>query len=401
MGVVYAAFDRVRERVVALKCLSPGRVEERSLALFEHEYHVLSQLTHPHIIEAFDYGRDEEGPYYSMECGSGQTLRARTALPWRDACAVMRDVVSALALLHSRSLVHRDLTPLNIDCAPGQPTKLLDFGAMIPTGVPKQIVGTPAFMAPETLQQLSVDGRTDLYAVGACPYYAITAQHAYPAHSFTGLYAAWCTPPALLSSFVPDVPLALEQLVQSLLSLEPSDRPRTAAEVYERLTVTANLTRAEARGVAQAYVTKPKLVAREAQLVSLRDAAEDAAIGEGRALLVSAPSGLGRSRLLDAAVLEARRAGLRVARADATIGRVNALGVANQLLNELSSDDQPSHERARATFDGALDSEARERKISKTRSTCWSSATSRGCCAASRTRPPHASRSRAAMSSLR
>ena len=88
MGVVYAALDVSRGHVVALKCLSLERFtfskqRERAVALFEREYHALTQLTHPHIIEVYDYGRDDHGPYYTME----HCADLRSNPPCAAACA--------------------------------------------------------------------------------------------------------------------------------------------------------------------------------------------------------------------------------------------------------------------------------------------------------------------------
>jgi hypothetical protein len=340
MAVVYEAFDRARGNVVALKCLSmerfsPGTQRESVVALFEREYYALSQLTHPHIIDAYDYGLDAEGPYYSMELLTGESLRARTPLQWREVCSLGRDIASALALLHSRSLVHRDVTPLNVHCDLNHRAKLIDFGAMIPAGVARHLVGTPAFIAPESLRQQSLDGRADLFALGACLYFAMTGRPPYSARSMDDLSDAWLVPPAPLSQFAADVPEALEELVLALLSIERDDRPRTAAEVYERLTTLADLPREEASGLARAYLSRPALVGRSEQLELLRESAQTSRTGRGCSLLVRGARGVGLSCMLDAAALEATLGGFQVARADSTAGQTSSLGAARQLLSVL------------------------------------------------------------------
>jgi serine/threonine-protein kinase len=119
MGVVHAAFDTSRGRPIALKRLLSERFRNRNelaraTTLFEREYHTLSQLAHPNIISVFDYGIDAQGPYYTMERLSGVSLRACAPLPWIEASRLIRDVASALAIIHSRRLMHRDVTPLNV-----------------------------------------------------------------------------------------------------------------------------------------------------------------------------------------------------------------------------------------------------------------------------------------------
>src|SRR5215471_575312 len=110
-GHVSKAFDQFTGRTVALKRLAMEKLptrrdRERAQALLEREYYVLAQLAHPKIIEVYDYGVDDEGPYYTMQWLKGTSLRKETPLPVARACALLCDVASSLAILHSRRLVH-------------------------------------------------------------------------------------------------------------------------------------------------------------------------------------------------------------------------------------------------------------------------------------------------------
>ena len=336
MGVVSAAFDTVRGHEVAIKRLSVEKFPaprdlSQATALFEREYYTLAELAHPQIIEVYDYGFDEQGPYYTMQRLHGRSLLDEAPMAPREACSVIRDVCSALALVHSRRFVHRDVTPLNIHRAPEGGTKLIDFGAMMPMGVPKNLVGTPPFVAPECTALQALDERTDIYSLGACLYFALTGRHAYPARSVRGLREAWRYAPAPPSTLAPNVPEALDQLVLSLLSLKPAGRPSTAAEVFERLTTIADLPRDEQIEVAQAYVTSPALAGREIELTAIRRRALKASRGRGGSVLIDGSAGVGRSRLLDAGALVARLSGLTVARADSS-DALTPFGVARRLL---------------------------------------------------------------------
>ena len=102
-----------------------------------------------------------------MELLDGGDLVERSPLPWKDACRVLFDVCSCLALLHSRRLLHRDVSPRNVRCTADGQAKLIDFGAMAVMGHSRQVVGTPAFVAPEALHRLALDGRTDLYSAAS------------------------------------------------------------------------------------------------------------------------------------------------------------------------------------------------------------------------------------------
>jgi serine/threonine-protein kinase len=97
MGSVHRARDEASGRVVAFKQLTAKRAgsKQRALqALFEREYHTLARLKHPRIIEAYDYGLSEAGPYYTMELLDGADLQQLAPLPYRDACRYLRDIAS-------------------------------------------------------------------------------------------------------------------------------------------------------------------------------------------------------------------------------------------------------------------------------------------------------------------
>jgi tetratricopeptide (TPR) repeat protein len=350
MAAVYRALDLTTGRYVALKLLSHQTSEEtrrKVEALFEREFRTLAELSHPRMIEVYDYGLEQGRPYYTMELLDGSDLTQLTPLPWRDACAVLFDVCSSLALLHSRRLLHRDVSPRNVRRTPDGHAKLIDFGAMSPMGRGRQIVGTPAFAAPEVAQRLTLDARTDLYSAGATFYYALTARAPYKARTFAEAMRAWQDKPALPSKFVADVPAALDALVQSLISQEPTQRPRTAHEVMERVAGIAGLPQGEPIEVSHAYFSAPALVGREAATETLRAQIEAACSGRGSAVLIEAEPGEGRSRLLDTSVLDAQTAGARVLRADVRSSGNSELSVAQALVDQLLGD---SPEWARASL---------------------------------------------------
>src|SRR5260221_7460981 len=166
MALAYRVTDLFTGKDVALKQLMLPQSEKHadgSGALFEREFHILAELSHPRIIEVYDYGLDDGGPYYTMELLDGGDLRERSPMPWREACTLSYDVCSSLALIHSRRLVHRDVTPRNIRCTRDGQAKLIDFGAMVPMGQGGVIVGTPSFVAPEVVLGSALDARADLY----------------------------------------------------------------------------------------------------------------------------------------------------------------------------------------------------------------------------------------------
>jgi serine/threonine-protein kinase len=339
MAVVYEVTDTVTGRTVALKRLhaqSDARKQRRSVELFEREFHTLAQLAHPRIVEVYDYAVDERGPYYTMELLSGGDLQQLVPMDYRQACAVARDVCSALSLLHSRLMVHRDLSPRNVRCTAEGIAKLIDFGAMVPMGRNKYVVvGTPAYCAPEVVNAQPLDARTDLYGLGATLYYTLTGKHAYPAKDFPSLVGLWqCGIPSP-SHFVSDIPEALDALVMDLLCLDPSARPANAAEVMMRLAAIDGQPLAEQLLVAQSYLSTPTLAGREVALARSRAQIRRALRRRGGALLVDGPSGVGRSRFLDAFVLEAKILGATVLRADKDDAQSGDYGVVQALARQV------------------------------------------------------------------
>jgi hypothetical protein len=317
-------------------------------ALLEREYHTLSQLAHPRIIEVSDYGVDEAGPYYVMELLDGSDLDSAKKLPWREACSVLRDVASSLAILHSRGLIHRDVSARNVRRTADGRAKLIDFGAMASMGVAKDVVGTPPFMAPEAVQAQPLDARADLFSLGALGYFILTGRHAFPARRIRELRDHWRSRLAPPSRRDPEIPAALSDLIVQLLALDRNARPQTASEVISRLCAIAELPIEELNEISRAYLTAPMLVGREREIVAVRKCLLALGRGDGGTLLIEGPAGSGRSRLLDACAIEAKLLGaavLRVDLSDADRGDFGAIRRLGSQLFELMP--APAREAAR------------------------------------------------------
>jgi tetratricopeptide (TPR) repeat protein len=196
--------------------------------------------------------------------------------------------------------------------------KLIDFGTLTSFGNSSVVAGTPSGVAPEALGGVGLDHRTDLYALGATAYYALTGRHAYPARNLRDLSAVWANgAPPPPSSLVVGIPSELDQLVLSLLSLDQSLRPSSDAEVIDRLGAVAGLPPDEDRLVAESYLVSPDLVGREKQLARLQSRLERAIGGRGSTLFVEALPGHGRSTLLRRVESDARVQGAAVLMASA------------------------------------------------------------------------------------
>jgi hypothetical protein len=337
MASVYRARDEVLDTAVALKLLTVAANDKhapRTMELFEREFHTLVQLSHPRIVRALDYGVEGEQPYYAMELLDGGDLKELAPLPWQDVCTIAYEICSALSLLHSRRLVHRDLTPRNVRKTQSGQAKLIDFGLLSPMGPTTLIAGTPPFAPPELVRAVSLDGRSDLFSLGATLYYAITKRQPYPARSFDQLPDAWRGSPPRPSTLVPGIPPALDDLLLGMLRIDIGSRPKSAAEVMERLLpLLASPPDGELRA-ARAYLVTPKLVGRDQVVARFRKQMMRAVRGRGGGFAVVGEEGTGRSRMLDAFVLEAKLLGATAVRA----GREDAVrpfGVAASLARQI------------------------------------------------------------------
>ncbi|MET0340573.1 MAG: serine/threonine-protein kinase [Polyangiales bacterium] len=303
--------DRAEGTRVALKLLHAD-ASRTTAALFELEYRTLASIQHPCVVRALDFGRAASGAtFYTMELLAGEELKERAPVPWREACAQLRDAARALALVHARGMVHRDVSPRNLFRTPDGRVKLIDFGSLAPFGRSDHVVGTPPFLAPEALWGQELDPRTDLYALGAVAYFLLTRVHAYPAHDLRELPELWKRPPPPPSQGVAqlgrddlgEVPPALDALVLALLSPHVLARPASAAEVIDRIDALvggshdADSARTQ-HELVSAHLASAAYVGRDRVQRTLSRQLALAHAGRGRTTWLEGEPGSGRSRAL-------------------------------------------------------------------------------------------------------
>lgn len=315
MGAVYAVLDGASGKRLALKRLAKD-ASPATAALFEREYHTLSGLKHPSIVEVYDYGRDSEGVFYTMELIVGHDLSKLAPMPWRVVCKALRDAASILGLLHARRLIHRDLSPRNLMRTASGGLKLIDFGALAPFGPSSELVGTPPFVAPEALRALPLDQRTDLFALGALGYWLLTGVHAFPARSLRELPMLWEREPAapstllamLASGVLEPIPAELDALIAALLRVEPGERMDSTAELIDRLNAVADLEPEELS--IQGYLDSKAFVGRAREADRARSLLHEAGVHKHvQTLLVEGDAGVGRTRFLEELEIVLRLAG--------------------------------------------------------------------------------------------
>ena len=339
MGAVYRVRDEATGALLALKRMtwSAGAEPDRVAGQlrFRREFHTMATLVHPRIVQVFDYGIDDGVPYYTMEMLAGQDLHDLDTVPAARACEILRDVASALAFLHARRLLHRDLAPRNVRCTPDGRAKLIDFGVLATAGMSGDIAGTPPFMAPETVHGRPLDHRYDLYGLGALAYRILTGRHAFPARSIEGLEQIWRMKPPPPSVLGKDISPALDELVMSLLAHDPLARPGSAAEVIDRLSSIGGLERPTEVETQHGWLASAALVGRQREVQQIRRLVARAATGGGRSVLIEAPSGTGKSRLLRELALEAQLAGTTVVRAESESSGRGPYGIIHELARGL------------------------------------------------------------------
>ncbi|QVL32982.1 protein kinase [Telmatocola sphagniphila] len=254
MGVIYVG-EHIRMRYrVAIKTLNWSRkIDEQMVSRFYAEVRAVGELQHPNIVSALDAGSipnpDPEMPelhYFVMEYLAGQDLdslvRKKGPLSVDQACKMAHQVADALAEAHRNNLVHRDIKPSNILLTFAGVAKVLDFGLARNLGermtLPGTILGTVGYMSPEQAQDASsVDGRSDLYGLGATLYWCLTGKDPFPVgeEPAQDLIHRLTQPPPSIRKINPSLPQELDELIQKMMQVHPEDRLGDAKEVMKLL----------------------------------------------------------------------------------------------------------------------------------------------------------------------
>jgi eukaryotic-like serine/threonine-protein kinase len=255
MGAVYVARHARLRRPTALKLLLPERTGPESIARFEREVQLTSQLTHPNTVAVYDYGRTPDGVfYYAMEYIDGlslaQLVDEQGPQPAGRVIHILIQAADALIEAHALGLIHRDVKPANIllceRAGSSDVVKLLDFGLVKdirPNADPAltqtdTITGTPLYLAPETITDPSqIDHRVDLYALGAVGYCLLTGAPPFQGRSTVEVcgHHLHSIPPAPSERLGIRLPGSLDAVLLRCLAKQPGDRPANARELQQLL----------------------------------------------------------------------------------------------------------------------------------------------------------------------
>lgn len=245
MGAVYLARDEQLGEIVALKVIAGSALLDPAAAdRFRREASAARRISHPNVVRIHDIGEEQGVLFLSMEYIAGASLASllerHGTLPLPQLRDVVAQVCAGLGAAHEVGVVHRDLKPGNV-LIDGAHVKIIDFGlarlahieGMTATGM---IMGTPEYMAPEQIRGRPVDPRTDIYALGAVMYHALTGRAPFAGDSPIAIGFKHChdalVPPRQVKS---DVPEAWSQLVLRAMAKDPANRFAGAGELAAEL----------------------------------------------------------------------------------------------------------------------------------------------------------------------
>ncbi|MFN2596085.1 MAG: tetratricopeptide repeat protein [Pyrinomonadaceae bacterium] len=264
MGTVYLAEDTQLGRRVALKIPNTPAAEQNQYhGRFLREARSASALSHPNIATLYDYGETADGkPFLVMELVEGKELGElieSESLTIQRAVEIVCDVARALAAAHARGIVHRDIKPSNVVVNERGEVKVLDFGLAKLVGTERLsssatpeaqtlqliktrsdvMIGTPLYLSPEQAKGTDVDGRSDLFALGALLYECVAGRPAFSGSTVVEIAAQVLhVDPPPPSKFNPQVPRALDRVVVKALAKRPEDRYQSADEFVAALDAT-------------------------------------------------------------------------------------------------------------------------------------------------------------------
>jgi len=240
MGVIASAFDKERERKVAIKTILPELQGDAAVVqLFLQECQVIQAMNHPNVVRIFEVGKTEYLYYYVMDFLEGETLQdmmhKEKKLDIDQVVAIGAQVARALQHIHSNGLIHRDIKPSNIFITKTGVAKIIDFGIAkllsAKTDYTYGSVGSPVYASPEQIRGEEVTGKSDIYSLGVCLFYMFSGEHPF---NSSDLIAKMFEEPKSLLDLSPEVPASLAHSINQCLNLDSTKRI-PAHEIWARL----------------------------------------------------------------------------------------------------------------------------------------------------------------------
>jgi serine/threonine-protein kinase len=245
MGIVYCAQDRILGRNVALKKLTSDLREDKDLIRrFKQEAKALARLSHPHIVQVYDFVQDGDQAWIAMELIEGKTiadyLHDKGVMPISETVQLVIQMAEALAYAHKRGVVHRDFKPANVILSIDGAAKITDFGLakIAQSSVHTQVgsfLGSPAYMSPEQTQGKVANVYSDIYALGVALYEMLSGRLPFTGDFESVIVQKLTANPKPLSALNGKIPGQLKHLVFQMLEKESDKRPESMNEVAEVL----------------------------------------------------------------------------------------------------------------------------------------------------------------------
>ena len=247
MGVVYKAIDPLIDRIVAIKTIKFDGSNEETASFEERFYREAKsagRLNHPHIVTIYDVGKSADTAYIAMEYLEGEQLKAildvHTPMSIERIADIGAQIAEGLAYAHKNGIVHRDIKPANVMLLQGDRVKITDFGiAHMSTSsgtLAGTVLGSPRYMAPEQVVGKTVDGRSDVFALGVLLYEMLTGESPFDGDNInTTMYRIVNEAPVPPKTLAPRIPEAFDYIVAKALAKHPDARYQNATEMAHDL----------------------------------------------------------------------------------------------------------------------------------------------------------------------
>jgi serine/threonine protein kinase/tetratricopeptide (TPR) repeat protein len=336
-GIVFKCSDEMLSRTVAVKMIKTSLDEETS-SRFKREAQTTARLNHQNIVSVYDIGNVDNHPFLVIEYIEGKSLddviKEKSVLSPYDIVRISIAIAEALEYSHKQGILHRDIKPENVMISKDGIPKIMDFGLARSMDSPKlthagAIVGTPAFISPESALGKENDARSDLYSLGCVMYSMATGHPPFVSNDNLKLvYSHINDTPVPVRRIRHDFPEDLDNVIMKLLSKDPSSRYQSASDL---LTVLRSLKYQENNSFHNVEIVSPgasgisltgftissghqrrPLVGREMETSKVRSQIDAALTGMGSMIMIVGQTGTGKTRFLEEARAYASMRGFTV-----------------------------------------------------------------------------------------